>query len=191
MQSAISSRTSEYLYHCCLFTLNLQIEHDDQASLGRLGAWLLRRMIHFEEKLREANMDLEECGIEVAVLRVHWKEHVDVQTRPLKSKTHSAAAVDRILKARKLFETAFGRVTFLEETIANPASEDHERVYADLHITEAWKAWQTVKEKAKRLECELGITDATAVKKLTHSGYYTARMNAKVIKESLLSKLRD
>lgn len=75
--------------------------------------------------------------------------------------------------------------------MANPASEDHKRVYADLHIAEARKAWQTAKEKAKRLERELGITDATAVKKLAHSGYYTARMNAKVVKERLLSKLRD
>ncbi|KAF8212959.1 hypothetical protein K438DRAFT_1566092, partial [Mycena galopus ATCC 62051] len=180
-------------YHRRLFTLDLQIEHDDQASLGRLGAWLLRRTIHCEEKLREANADLEACGITVAVLRAHWKEQVDVQTRPLKrqAKTHGAAAVDRILEARKLSETAFGRVTFLEETMANPASEDHERVYADLHIAEARKAWQTAKEKAKRLERELGITDATAVKKLAHSGYYTARMNAKVVKERLLSKLRD
>ncbi|KAF8132633.1 hypothetical protein K438DRAFT_2130094 [Mycena galopus ATCC 62051] len=190
---AISNLIAYLRYHRRLFTLDLQIEHDDQASLGRLGAWLLRRTIHCEEKLREANADLEACGITVAVLRAHWKEQVDVQTRPLKrqAKTHGAAAVDRILEARKLSETAFGRVTFLEETMANPASEDHERVYADLHIAEARKAWQTAKEKAKRLERELGITDATAVKKLAHSGYYTARMNAKVVKERLLSKLRD
>jgi hypothetical protein len=82
------------------------------------------------------------------------------------------------------------RVKSMEEIMADTSSETHERVYADLHLPEARTAWKQAKEKAKHLEQELGIQDATVVKKLAHGNYYTARMNARVVKERLVSKLR-
>ncbi|KAJ7816294.1 hypothetical protein B0H14DRAFT_3744065 [Mycena olivaceomarginata] len=171
-------------YHRRLFTLDFQIEQDDRASLGRLAAWLNRRTINCEEKLRQALADLEACGVSETVLRAQWKDQVDVQTRPLKrqAKTHGAAAVDRILQARKTAEVAFTRVKSMEETMADASSETHELVYADLHLPEARTALKQAKEKAKRLEQELGIQDATVLKKLAHGDYFNARMNARVLR---------
>ncbi|KAJ7344069.1 hypothetical protein DFH08DRAFT_701729, partial [Mycena albidolilacea] len=180
-------------YHRRLFTLDFQIEQDDRASrVGRLAAWLNRRTINCEEKLRQALADLEACGVSETVLRAQWKDQVDVQTRPLKrqAKTHGTAAVDRILQARKTAEVAFIRVKSMEETMADASSETHERVYADLHLPEARTALKQAKEKAKHLEQELGIQDAAVLKKLAHGDYFNARMNARVVKDRLVSKLR-
>ncbi|KAJ7753696.1 hypothetical protein B0H14DRAFT_3600959 [Mycena olivaceomarginata] len=145
------------------------IEQDDRASLCRLAAWLNRRTINCEEKLRSALADLEACEVPETVLRAEWKNQVDVQTRPLKrqAKTHGAAAVDRILQARKTAEVAFMRVKSMEEIMADTSSETHERVH-ELHGSKRGG-------KPKHLEQELGIQDATVVKKLAHGNYYTAR----------------
>jgi hypothetical protein len=78
----------------------------------------------------------------------------------------------------------------MEETMADASSETHERVYADLHLPEARTALKQAKEKAKHLEQELGIQDATVLKKLAHGDYFNARMNARVVKDRLVSKLR-
>ncbi|KAJ7801249.1 hypothetical protein B0H14DRAFT_3092472 [Mycena olivaceomarginata] len=134
-------------YHRRLFTLDFQIEQDNRASLGRLAAWLNRRTINCEEKLRQALADLEACGVSETVLRAQWKDQVDVQTRPL--------------KPRKTAEVVFTRVKSMEETMADASSETHECVYADLHLPEARTALKQVKEKAKHLEQELGIQDTT------------------------------
>ena len=198
-------------YHRRLFTIDLQIEHADRASLARLASWLVRRTIHCEEKRREALAELKACGYGEAVLREHWKNQVEVQTRPLKrtflicfcrwrsnsrvcvgqAKKHGAAAVDQVLAARKASEAAFERVTFLAETLADGSNPPHERIYAELHIDAARKNLKQAKDKVKQLEKTLGIQDSTLVRKLAHSAYYEARMNAKVVKERLVSKLRD
>jgi len=66
-----------------LFTIDAQVEHADKASLGRLAAWLYRRTIHCEEKMREALADLKESGVRESVLRDEWKKQVETQTKPL------------------------------------------------------------------------------------------------------------
>ncbi|KAJ6512444.1 hypothetical protein C8R45DRAFT_1152106 [Mycena sanguinolenta] len=178
-------------YHRRIFTIGLQIEHTDRASLARLASWLARRTIHCEEKRREALADLKACGHGEAVLREHWKNQVEVQTRPLKRTFLIALSVDQVLAARKASETAFEWVTFLTETLADGSNPPHERIYAELHIDAARKSLKQAKDKVKQLEKTLGIQDSTLVKKLTHSAYYEAQMNAKVVKERLVSKLRD
>lgn len=65
------------------------------------------------------------------------------------------------------------------------------RLYAELHLEDARKAWKKEKERALRLQRTLGIDDSTALKKLAHSQYYSARMSAKIFKEQLRGKLRD
>ncbi|KAF7372941.1 hypothetical protein MSAN_00501100 [Mycena sanguinolenta] len=180
-------------YHRRLFTIDLQIEHADRASLGRLAGWLVRRNIHCEEKLREALADLKACGHSEAVLREHWKNQVEVQTHPLKrrAKKHGAAAVDQVLAARKASEAAFDHVKFLEETLADLSNPPHERVYAELNIDAARKSLKQAKEKAKQLERQLGIEDSTLVKKLAHSAYYELVQTYNKLCGQIVKLIRD
>lgn len=61
----------------------MQVEHNDKASLARLGTWLLRRTLHCEEKLREAKETLATCGFAESALQRQWEDQVKVQTKPL------------------------------------------------------------------------------------------------------------
>ncbi|KAJ7453456.1 hypothetical protein FB451DRAFT_1342546 [Mycena latifolia] len=142
-------------YHHRLYTIDVQIEHADKASLGRLAGWLVRRSAHCEGKLRDVLEDLTSCGIAEDGLRAEWAKQIAVQTKPMRHST------------------------------------DDVRLYAQMHLPRARKAWQAAKARSMRLERELGVTDSTMLKKLQHSKYYTARLNGRALKERLRGKLRD
>ncbi|KAJ7107142.1 hypothetical protein C8R44DRAFT_834299 [Mycena epipterygia] len=180
-------------YHHRLYTIDSQIEHADKMSLGRLAGWLLRRTAHCEEKLRDALAELEKCGIKEEVLRAQWAEQVVVQTKPAprRSKNQGIAAVEQVLQARQKSDVLFKRVASLEESLQDDDCTPDVRLYAQLHLDGARTAWKKEKEKAARLERELGVDDSTVLKKLAHAPYYSARMNARALKERLRAKLRD
>ncbi|KAJ7085196.1 hypothetical protein B0H15DRAFT_783307 [Mycena belliarum] len=180
-------------YHHRLYTLDAQIEHADKTSLGRLGAWLVRRTAHCEGKLREALQDLRACGHEEGFLRAQWADQVAVQTRPLQRKlsTLYCLAVEQVLQARQKAQQQFERLTSLEESLADDDCTEEVRIYAQTSLPQARQGWKDAKERATRLQNALGVTDSEALKKLKHSRYYTARMNARGLKERLRSKLRD
>lgn len=92
--------------------------------------------------------------------------------------------------ARNKADQLFKRMTTLEETLVNPLSTDDAQLYAELNLEDSRKAWNQQKDRAARLERQLGIDDKTVLKKLAHTEYYTARMNAKAVKERLRAKLR-
>ncbi|KAJ7432427.1 hypothetical protein B0H11DRAFT_2165331 [Mycena galericulata] len=163
-------------YHLRLYTIDSQIEHADKMSLGRLASWILRQTAHCEGKLREAVAELQACGIPEAVLREEWAKQVTTQTKPL---------------ARTKSDQLFTRVTNLEEALQDPTNSASVRLYAEMNLEDSRQAWQKEKEKTARLERQLGVNDTTVLRKLAHGEYYTARMNAKALKERLRSKLRD
>ncbi|KAJ6534507.1 hypothetical protein DFH09DRAFT_1092099 [Mycena vulgaris] len=179
-------------YHHRLYTIDIQIEHADKTSLRRLAGWLLRRTHHCEGKLRDALAELEACGVAEDVLREEWANQVAVQTKPVlrRSKNQGQAAVEEVLVARKKAQVLFERVASLEESVEEDDCTPKVRLYAELHLEDARKAWKE-KERALRLQRMLGIDDSTALKKLAHSQYYSAQMNTKIFKEQLRGKLRD
>lgn len=73
-------------YHLRLYTIDSQVEHADNMSLGRLGSWIVRRTAHCEGKLREALAMLETCGFPEEILRAEWDNQVATQTKPLARK---------------------------------------------------------------------------------------------------------
>ncbi|KAF8203430.1 hypothetical protein K438DRAFT_1964915 [Mycena galopus ATCC 62051] len=159
-------------YHSRLHTIGSQVEHADKASLGRLGTWLMRRTVHCQGKLQEALADLATCKVPEATLRKEWEDQVKAQTRPAqrRSKKRGVAAVEEVILLRKHVDALFEKVTMLQD------------------VETAWKDKQA---KLRRLEQQLGVSDATALQKLRHSDYYAARMNAKVLKERLWERLRE
>ncbi|KAJ7474951.1 hypothetical protein FB451DRAFT_1034933 [Mycena latifolia] len=180
-------------YHHRLYTIDVQIEHADKASLGRLAGWLVRRSAHCEGKLRDALEDLTSCGIAEDVLRAEWAKQIALQTKPMRrqSKTAGQAAVEQVLEARQKAQQLFERVASLGEPLQERDCTDDIRLYAQMHLPGAREAWQAVKARSMRLERELGVTDSTMLKKLQHSKYYTARLNGRALKERLRGKLRD
>ncbi|KAF8149681.1 hypothetical protein K438DRAFT_1910421 [Mycena galopus ATCC 62051] len=176
----------------CERTIDSQVEHADKASLSRLGSWLLRRTYHCEEKLRDALAQLKACQKDEDELRAQWENQVATQTKPLKrrSKTAGEAAVEEIILLRRRVDTLTKTVQDLQDCIADTDSTAQEFIHAESKITGARAALQKEKAKVNRLEQQLGITDAVAVRKLTHINYYTTRMNARILWERILSRLR-
>ncbi|KAJ7622490.1 hypothetical protein FB45DRAFT_1032157 [Roridomyces roridus] len=167
--------------------------HADKMSLGRMGSWILRRTEHCENKMREARADLVACGVPVAQLRVQWADQVKVQTQPLKSQSKNAAkqAVDTIIAARAKQQQLWQRWKALSETQVNEDADAEAHDYATTHVQDALKAWETQAAKTKQLERTLGVNDSTILKKLKFTDYYTARMNARAVKDRLRARLRD
>ncbi|KAJ7612604.1 hypothetical protein FB45DRAFT_981861 [Roridomyces roridus] len=180
-------------YHVRLYTIDSQIQHADKMSLGRMGSWILRRTEHCENKMREARADLVACGVPVAQLRVQWADQVKVQTQPLKSQSKNAAkqAVDTIIAARAKQQQLWQRWKALSETQVNEDADAEAHDYATTHVQDALKAWETQAAKTKQLKRTLGVNDSTILKKLKFTDYYTARMNARAVKDRLRARLRD
>ncbi|KAJ7635442.1 hypothetical protein B0H17DRAFT_1217284 [Mycena rosella] len=161
-------------YHHRLFTIDLQIEHADKASLGRLASWLLRG-----QRTARAN-----CAM-------HYQ--IAVQTKPVarRSKMQGQAAVEQVLEARQRAQQLFERVASLEEALADEFCMPEVSLYARMNLDDARTAWKQGKDKAVRLEQQLGIDDTTQLNKLKHSKYYALQMNGRAVKERLRAKLRD
>ncbi|KAJ7703706.1 hypothetical protein B0H17DRAFT_1157110 [Mycena rosella] len=172
-------------YHHRLFTIDLQIEHADKASLGRLASWLLRRTVHCEGKLRDALSDLAASGVAEAVLRAQWADQIAVQTKPIpgRSKTQGQAAVEQVLEVRQRAQQLFERVASLEEALADEFCTPEVSLYARMNLDDARTAWKQVKDKAVRLEQQLGIDDTTQLNKLKHSKYYALQMNGRALRD--------
>ncbi|KAK7032693.1 hypothetical protein R3P38DRAFT_2520826 [Favolaschia claudopus] len=176
-----------------IYTLDMQLHHNAEANLARAADWLVRRYHHLEEKRREAQIGLEDCGISVGVLRLQFKDQVTTQTKPLqrRSKKHGIAAVEAILGSRKKAETLFTRLTTLEETLLNANALPAARQYAEMNVESTRSSYEAEKRRAAQLEQKLGINDATVLEKLQHGDYYTAKMDAVAYKDRLLARLQD
>ncbi|KAF7343619.1 hypothetical protein MSAN_01982500 [Mycena sanguinolenta] len=180
-------------YHHRLHTIDSQVEHADKASLRRLGAWLVRRTVHCEDKLQEVTKELAACGVAETVLREEWEKQVKAQTKPAerRSKTRGSAAVEEVILLRKRVDALFQKMTVLHDALADTQSTAHVLLYAQTHADAARNAWQKEQQRLRKLEQQLGVTDKTALEKLRHSDYYAARMNAKVLKDRVRQRLRE
>ncbi|KAF7342710.1 hypothetical protein MSAN_02028900 [Mycena sanguinolenta] len=162
-------------YHHRLYTVDSQVEHADKASLRGLGAWLVRRTVHCEDKLQEATKELAACGVAETVLREEWEKQVKAQTKP--------AEIEEVILLRKRVDALFQKMMVLHDALADTQSTAHVLLYAQTHADAARNAWQKEQQRLRKLEQQLGVTDKTALEKLRHSDYYAAWMNAKVLKD--------
>ncbi|KAJ7447425.1 hypothetical protein FB451DRAFT_1411843 [Mycena latifolia] len=138
-------------YHHRLYTIDVQIEHADKASLGRLAGWLVHQSAHCEGKLRDALEELTSCGIAEDVLRAEWAKQITVQTEPMwrQSKTAGQAAVEQVLEARQKAQQLFERVASLGEPLQERDCTDDIRLYAQMHLPGAREAWQAAKARLR------------------------------------------
>ncbi|KAJ7690794.1 hypothetical protein B0H16DRAFT_1669851 [Mycena metata] len=169
-------------YHNRLYTLDAQIEHADEASLLRLGGWRV-----------EATKALAECGYPIATLRTQWLLQVTAQTKPLpkRSKNSGQQAVSNIILLRGSLKTrqqqlAEARAAFVDA--AEAGRPEAEALQMDVEAAEA--ALKETKEKLRRKEGELGVTERQDLKKLLSSQYMRLVMNARALKLRLVQRLQ-
>ncbi|KAK6971788.1 hypothetical protein R3P38DRAFT_3336656 [Favolaschia claudopus] len=168
-------------YHRRLYTLDTQIRHLRNASIGRLGACGERRRNYSTS-----------AGTRASLLEEEHRKQVAAQTKPLpkRSRTAGKLAVEAIIRRRQAVGVLNKRITRLEETVMDldADAEDVRRAQEDL---------KTAREKLKkdtatlkRKEKALGVEDRANLAHLTKSKFIAKRMNARAIKHRLREKLR-
>ncbi|KAJ7040146.1 hypothetical protein C8F04DRAFT_1254304 [Mycena alexandri] len=180
-------------YHNRLYTLDAQMEHADEASLLRLGAWVSRRDKHSRSKRVEATKALAECGYSIATLRAQWRLQVTAQTKPLpkRSKTGGQQAVSNIILLRGSVKTQEQLVAELRAAfVAAVEAERPEAGALKMDVATAEAALKATKDKLRRKERDLGFAEKENLRKLLKSEYMRLVMNARALKLRLIQRLQ-
>ncbi|KAJ7050253.1 hypothetical protein C8F01DRAFT_1264140 [Mycena amicta] len=182
-------------YHQRNFVLDFQLQRNGQIALRGGAAWLLRRTLHCEQSLRDAQKVLKGSPDELEQrwseeeLQQEWEKQVAFQTRPLprRSKTQATTAINSILAADRAIQLLQKQLGKLELSLPALAGANKE---AQLErIEEYASALEKEEATRKKLERLLGERDRVTLKKMKFRDYYSSRLAARTTKERLLQKL--
>ncbi|KAJ7080149.1 hypothetical protein B0H15DRAFT_953635 [Mycena belliarum] len=180
-------------YHNRIYTLDMQIEHADEASLKRLGEWIRRRHMHSAEKRRDAEKILAECGKPIALLRAQWALQVEAQTKPLPRRTKKKGedAVNAVLLLRSSVKTRKTQVADLRREFLDAVmDEEPDAPLRKIAFESASEALAKAQSQLSNKEAALGVTERQSLNGLGKSQYMQLRMNARALKRRLRDRLR-
>ncbi|KAJ7635871.1 hypothetical protein B0H17DRAFT_961379, partial [Mycena rosella] len=181
-------------YYNRLYTLDMQIEHADDASLTNLGEWIRRRHLHSMKKRTEATAALAGCGKPVSLLRKQWALQVKTQTKPLPrcSKNKGQQAVNAVMLMRTALKARRTRVTEIRNRFLDAVQEeDPEAPVYEVELAAAEVAVATAESQLRNKEAALGVSQRQALHTLATSQYLRLRMNARALKRRLRDCLRS
>ncbi|KAJ7053451.1 hypothetical protein C8F01DRAFT_1088689 [Mycena amicta] len=163
-------------YHQRNFVLDFQLQRNGQIALRGGAAWLLRRTLHCEQSLRDAQKVLKGSPDELEQrwseeeLQQEWEKQVAFQTRPLprRSKTQATTAINSILAADRAIQLLQKQLGKLELSLPALAGANKE---AQLErIEEYASALEKEEATRKKLERLLGERDRVTLKNEDHQG---------------------
>ncbi|KAJ7687773.1 hypothetical protein B0H17DRAFT_1203476 [Mycena rosella] len=181
-------------YYNRLYTLDVQIEHADDASLTNLGEWIWRRHLHSMKKRTDATAALARCGKPVSLLREQWALQVKTQTKPLprRSKNKGQQAVNAVMLMRTALKVRRTRVTEIRNRFLDAVQEeDPEAPVYQVELAAAEVAVATAESQLRNKEAALGVSQRHALHTLATSQYLRLRMNARALKRRLHDRLRS
>ncbi|KAJ3713041.1 hypothetical protein C8R42DRAFT_593768 [Lentinula raphanica] len=178
-------------HHLRIYTLDLQIQHADVASLRGLASWIVRKWNHTEAKRVDAEEDIRYSMRSVDFLREQWAEQVKKQTQPLPKQSRKAGktAVEEALRLRTVRDTLSDRVRRLEDITTDLSAEPYEVAEAEQQLTEVKENLRKTSATLKNKEMALGVEGRTQYRHLASSPFIAARMNARSCKLRLRTKL--
>ncbi|KAJ6553756.1 hypothetical protein DFH09DRAFT_1085514 [Mycena vulgaris] len=180
-------------YHNQLCTLDMQIEHADDASLTCLGEWIRCQHLHSVKKRLEAQDVLRESGQSTALLRTQWALQVATQTKPLPChlKNKGQEAVNGVILLCVVVKTRKAQLAQLRESFLEAvAEEDPDAAVYQMQLDAASEGFQKAQESLRQKEAALGVTQRQSLKDLSTSEYIRLRMNARALKRRLRDRLR-
>ncbi|THU82373.1 hypothetical protein K435DRAFT_933946 [Dendrothele bispora CBS 962.96] len=179
-------------YYVRLYTLDAQLNFNNQQALLNAGKWLQRKLQLCIQRHQNTQQEFNEAGISLEVAREQWKLQVTLQTKPLPTQRKNAAkkAVEETLRLQKAVEVLKLRRKDLEDVLTSSSSSTYQQAMAVDDLEKAKESLQKAQEKLGRHERSLGIQERTQVKKLTKSPFLTKRMNARALKMRLWERLR-
>ncbi|KAJ7059947.1 hypothetical protein C8F01DRAFT_989075 [Mycena amicta] len=186
-------------YHNRLYTLDRQLTYNKDASLQRLGEWILRRHRHCTNQRAAAEKDLrvaqDACHKSVEELREQFSLQVQAQTRPIqrRSKKLGEKAVEHVLQLRTAVKAGEAELAALRRTLTVAVNKDDDENLDALmlQVTEAQESLDKTQLKLQRKERALGVPGQKLLKKISRSEYLSLRMNARALKTRLRDRLRS
>ncbi|KAJ7648902.1 hypothetical protein B0H17DRAFT_1163757 [Mycena rosella] len=179
-------------YHNWLYTLDLQIEHADEASLANLGEWIQRHRLHSIKKRAEATQALQDCGKPLSLLRRQWALQVKTQTKPLprRSKNKGQQAVNAVMLLRTALKVWKAQVIQIRHKFLDAVEEeDPDAIVYEVELAAAEEAQATAERHLCNKEDALGVSQRQALHTLATSQYLCLRMNARALKRRLRDRL--
>ncbi|KAJ7679817.1 hypothetical protein B0H17DRAFT_1206333 [Mycena rosella] len=181
-------------YHNRLYTLDLQIEHADEASLANLGEWIRRCRLHSIKKRAEATQALQDCGKPLSLLRRQWALQVKTQTQPLprRSKNKGQQAVNAVMLLRTALKVRKTQVIQIRHKFLDAVEEeDPDAAGYEVELAAAEEAQATAERHLRNKEDALGVSQRQALHTLATSQYLRLRMNAHALKRRLRDRLQS
>ncbi|KAJ7050371.1 hypothetical protein C8F01DRAFT_1092378 [Mycena amicta] len=175
------------LSHLIAFLHVCGLEHNGKNTVVGMAAWLLRRSLHCEASLREAEEVLHQSELSEGELQTEWDAQVKFQTRPL---AHSSYDSYQLGPRRQPYDPdnrEQNRVPGAELSLPSLAVDSKLAQQERLQELEAALA----KEKLARTKTmrQLGAADQRSLQKLELRDYYSAKLSARTLKEHIMHKL--
>ncbi|THU86821.1 hypothetical protein K435DRAFT_682930 [Dendrothele bispora CBS 962.96] len=179
-------------YHLRLYTLDSQLHFGNQESLLRMGTWIRRKLRLSSEKRSEHVKILEDCGIDMTVLREQWKKQVSTQTQPLpsQSKNKGKHAVKECIRLHESLSILKKKMKMLEDTIISTDAAVYKIVAARVDLPKVVDDYNKATDKLRKKEALLGVGEKTQLRRLINNTYIQKSANARALKCRLRQRLQ-
>ncbi|KAL0061974.1 hypothetical protein AAF712_011184 [Marasmius tenuissimus] len=179
-------------YHQRLYTLDIQIAHNSEANLPKLGAWIVGKSSSTVGRLHEGEQAVLKSGKSEEFLREQWRLQVDKQTAPLKrhSKGQGKQAVEEVICLRTSVEVLTSELSEYRKILSNVDAPLFQVAMAQEKVGDTKTRLSSAERSLKIKERALGVTGEQRIQHLWNSVFLEKRMNARAIKTRLVAKLR-
>ncbi|KAL0571296.1 hypothetical protein V5O48_010673, partial [Marasmius crinis-equi] len=168
------SRLIPYLrvcgYYQRLYTLDCQVEHQDNENLQGLATWLTRKLSDAQAAEILGRREMEDLGESEAFLR---ESQVEEQTKPLPKRSNQLGkkAVEEVMRLRTAVEMLEKKVRELEDVVLDLDADELEHAQAVQHLPDAQRKLADARRKRKSKEQLLGVKESQAVRHLVASPF--------------------
>ncbi|EIN03646.1 hypothetical protein PUNSTDRAFT_35949, partial [Punctularia strigosozonata HHB-11173 SS5] len=176
-------------YHQRLYALDSQLQHLSGLHRLSFGDWLIKKYNNCISRLSAAREELEDCGIDLAVLMHEWASQQVSQTKPLQRQRKNAADkdIDTVLNLDEVARGLEKKIKDLEGVIVSGHSDETTRV----ELGEYERRLGHVKTSASRYRARMDVQERAKLEKLRGNKFLNLRVNGLAMKTRLRDRLRQ
>lgn len=182
-----------------LYIIDMQIEHIRRAKYPQLGAALHRRLVITHKRLVEAEAKLAPTGFSIPYLLDQFKQQRRYQSRPIsrQSKMQGLKAVQDIIDIEATLGTLEISLQSLHQELTALASSPDSNTHRQAEVNGRIKAQSaSVSKLTKELHRKTAdvMKDQPASKSLLDlktNQWLTAKLNMRIVKDQVISKLQS
>ena len=188
--------------------IDTQVLHNQNDSLRTLGAWITKRFKKANKALQDAEVDLQETGVDEQVLRSEWAAQVESQTAKFKrmfARSVSMLESDQVFTGQSgsVGDKAIDRLLLLRENVATCKKQlatliKARRAMGDDELGDTEKcpdvaaaeaALRVATEKLQKAKGTIKGSSKAVLTRLKGNKFVSLRINAQGLKLRIRSKV--